>query len=103
MFRLNRLTDYGVVVLSQMSRNPKDLRTAPQISQETGVPLPTVAKLLNALAHGHLIESHRGAAGGYTLKRAAAEFLRGIEVDRISLFGPALGELEHIALHHFGV
>jgi FeS assembly SUF system regulator len=73
MFRLNRLTDYGVVVLSQMSRSPKDLRTAPQISQETGVPLPTVAKLLNALAHEHLIESHRGAAGGYTLNRPAAE------------------------------
>ena len=73
MFRLNRLTDYGVVVLSQMSRSPKDLRTAPQISQETGVPLPTVAKLLNALAHEHLIESHRGAAGGYTLRRPAEE------------------------------
>ncbi len=73
MFRLNRLTDYGVVVLSQMSRNPNDLRTAPQISQETAVPLPTVAKLLNALAHGDLIQSHRGATGGYTLKRPAAE------------------------------
>ncbi len=73
MFRLNRLTDYGVVVLTQMGRNPNDLRTAAQISRETGVPLPTVAKLLNALAHEHLIESHRGAAGGYTLKRAATE------------------------------
>ncbi len=73
MFRLNRLTDYGVVVLSQMSRNPNDLRTAPQISRQTGVPLPTVAKLLNALAHEDLIESHRGAAGGYTLSRPAAE------------------------------
>ncbi len=73
MFRLNRLTDYGVVVLSQMSRSPNDLHTAHQISQETAVPLPTVAKLLNALAHEHLIESHRGAAGGYTLKRPAAE------------------------------
>ena len=73
MFRLNRLTDYGVVVLTQMSRNPGDLRSAPQISHETGVPLPTVAKLLNALAHENLIESHRGAAGGYTLNRPAAE------------------------------
>ncbi len=73
MFRLNRLTDYGVVVLTQMSRSPDDLRTAPQIARETGVPLPTVAKLLSALAHGHLIESHRGAAGGYTLNRPAEE------------------------------
>ena len=73
MFRLNRLTDYGVVVLTQMSRDPNDLRTAPQISQGTGVPLPTVAKLLNALAHEDLIQSHRGAAGGYTLRRPAEE------------------------------
>ena len=73
MFRLNRLTDYGVVVLTQMSRSPNDLRTAPQIAQETGVPLPTVAKLLNALAHEDLIESHRGATGGYTLNRPASE------------------------------
>jgi FeS assembly SUF system regulator len=56
-----------------MSRSPNDLRTAPQIAQETGVPLPTVAKLLNALAHGQLIESHRGAAGGYTLNRPAEQ------------------------------
>ncbi len=70
---MNRLTDYGVVVLTQMTRNPDDLRTAPQIAQDTGVPLPTVAKLLNALAHERLISSHRGAAGGYTLNRPAAE------------------------------
>jgi len=84
MLRLNRLTDYGVVVLTQMSRNPKGLRTAPQISQETGVPLPTVAKLLSTLAHGDLIQSHRGAAGGYTLNRPAedisvAEIIQALE------------------------
>ena len=66
MFKLNRLTDYGVVVLTQMARNPDDLRTAPQIAQDTGVPLPTVAKLLNARAPERLITPHRGAAGGYT-------------------------------------
>ncbi len=84
MFKLNRLTDYGVVVLTQMSRNPDDLRTAPQIAQDTGVPLPTVAKLLNALAHERLITSHRGAAGGYSLNRPAeaisvAEIVQALE------------------------
>ena len=73
MFKLNRLTDYAVVVMSQMSRKPDEVRTAPQISQATGVPLPTVAKLLNALAHGDLITSRRGATGGYALVRPAAE------------------------------
>lgn len=71
MFKLNRLTDYAVVVMSQMARRPERVWTAPQIAQDTGVPLPTVAKLLNALAHGDLITSHRGAAGGYALDRPA--------------------------------
>ncbi len=84
MFKLNRLTDYGVVVLTQLTRNPDDLRTAPQIAQDTGVPLPTVAKLLNALTHERLITSHRGAAGGYTLNRPAeaisvAEIVQALE------------------------
>ncbi len=84
MFKLNRLTDYGVVVLTQMTRNSDDLRTARQIAQNTGVPLPTVAKLLNALAHERLITSHRGAAGGYTLNRPAeaisvAEIIQALE------------------------
>ncbi|MFQ5775391.1 MAG: SUF system Fe-S cluster assembly regulator [Kiloniellaceae bacterium] len=73
MLRLNRLTDYAVVVMSQMAHNPEEVWTAPQIAQDTGVPLPTVAKLLNALVHEHLITSHRGAAGGYTLNRPAVD------------------------------
>ena len=84
MFKLNRLTDYAVVVMSQMSRSPDELWTAPHIAQDTGVPLPTVAKLLNALAHSELITSHRGAAGGYTLNRPAqaisvAEIIQALE------------------------
>ena len=73
MFRLNRLTDYAVVVMTQMSRKPEEVHTAPQIASDTGIPLPTVAKLLNALARDALVQSHRGAAGGYTLGRPAEQ------------------------------
>jgi FeS assembly SUF system regulator len=73
MFRLNRLTDYAVVVMAQMAQRADEVRTAPQISRDTGVPLPTVAKLLNALAREGLMISHRGAAGGYSLGRPATE------------------------------
>lgn len=84
MFRLNRLTDYAVVVLSQMAHRPDETWTATRIAGETGVPLPTVAKLLNALVHGDLISSHRGASGGYTLNRPAeavtvAEIIQALE------------------------
>ncbi|HUC62443.1 MAG TPA: SUF system Fe-S cluster assembly regulator [Alphaproteobacteria bacterium] len=68
MIRLNRLTDYAIVVLSQMGRDGR-MRTAPQLAQETGVPLPTVSKLLKTLAIDGLIVSHRGASGGYVLAR----------------------------------
>ena len=70
MFRLNRLTDYAVVVMTQMAHDRQDVRTAPQISQSTGIPLPTVAKLLSALARDGLVTSQRGAAGGYLLAQA---------------------------------
>ena len=84
MFRLNRLTDYAVVVMTQMDHDPESVRTAPQIAQDTGVPLPTVAKLLNALARESLVTSHRGAAGGYALARGAedinvAEIIQALE------------------------
>lgn len=67
MFRLNRLTDYAVVVMAQMANGEGQVRTAPQIAEETGVPSPTVAKVLNALARDGLIVSQRGASGGYRL------------------------------------
>jgi FeS assembly SUF system regulator len=73
MFRLNRLTDYGVVVMTRMANEPETVRTAPQIAQDSGVPLPTVAKLLNALTRESLVASHRGATGGYSLARPAEE------------------------------
>ena len=73
MFRLNRLTDYAVVVMAQMAQRRDEVRTAHQIAQDTGVPLPTVAKMLNALAREDLISSQRGANGGYSLSRPAAE------------------------------
>lgn len=75
MVRLNKLTDYGVVIMTQMAQGeaPRAVRTAQQIAATLGLPLPTVSKLLNALARDGLVTSQRGAAGGYSLARPAAE------------------------------
>jgi FeS assembly SUF system regulator len=73
MFRLNRLTDYAVVVMSQMALRGGETRSAQQISEDTGVPLPTVSKLLNLLGHASLVASQRGANGGYTLSAGPEE------------------------------
>lgn len=69
MIRLSRMTDYAVVVMSQMSQHRGTL-TAPELAQATGLPVPTVSKLLKHLAKSGLVVSHRGVHGGYSMVRA---------------------------------
>ena len=70
MFRLNRLTDYAVVVMSQLALREEETLSAQQLARETAVPLPTVSKVLGLLAKDGLIASQRGASGGYILAQA---------------------------------
>ena len=72
MFRLNRLTDYGIVLLSLMAHDEGRVITAGRLAKRAGVPLPTVAKLLKMLSAAGVINSHRGPGGGYSLDRPAA-------------------------------
>ena len=68
MLRLSKLTDYAVVVLVRLSRET-GVQTSPGIAVGTGIPEPTVAKVLKTLAAGGLVASQRGARGGYRLLR----------------------------------
>jgi FeS assembly SUF system regulator len=71
MLRLSKLTDYAVVVLVRLSRGA-GVQTSPGIAATTGIPEPTVAKVLKTLAAGGLVASQRGARGGYRLLRPLA-------------------------------
>jgi FeS assembly SUF system regulator len=73
MIRLSKLTDYAIVVMSDMARQAGCVHTVPQIAERTGLPAPTVAKLMKSLTPAGLTVSHRGAAGGYALSRVAEE------------------------------
>jgi FeS assembly SUF system regulator len=68
MLRLSKLTDYAVVVLVRLA-DAEGVQTSPGIAAATGVPEPTVAKVLKSLAGGGLVTSQRGARGGYRLAR----------------------------------
>jgi FeS assembly SUF system regulator len=68
MLRLSKLTDYAVVVLVRLSTG-EVVQTSPGIAGKTGIPEPTVAKVLKALAGSGLVSSQRGARGGYQLSR----------------------------------
>lgn len=73
MLRVSKLTDYAVVVLVRLSADSASaeapVQTSPAIASATGVPEPTVAKVLKALSTAGLVLSQRGARGGYRLIR----------------------------------
>ncbi len=68
MLRLSKLTDYAVVVLVRLS-DMEGVQTSPGLAAATGIPEPTVAKVLKTLAASDLVSSQRGARGGYRLSR----------------------------------
>lgn len=86
MLRLSRMTDFAVVVLSRMESGNAHLWTAGQLSETTGLPMPSVSKVLKLLARSKLVTSLRGVHGGYSLARPATD----ITVEQIisALEGP---------------
>lgn len=70
MLRITKLTDYAVLVLSDMVRaGAEGACAARDISERTKIPLPTVSKVLKTLARAALVDSERGKNGGYRLAR----------------------------------
>ena len=73
MIRMNKLTDYGVVLLTTFARDPGQGISARELSLRTGIPQPTVVKLLKTLLKAGLLVSQRGTKGGYSLSRSPEE------------------------------
>jgi FeS assembly SUF system regulator len=73
MIRLSRLTDYGIVLMSQLAAAPERTYNAAEVASGVGLPLPTVSKVMRRLAKRRLLTSHRGAKGGYSLARPPGE------------------------------
>lgn len=67
MLRLNKLTDYAIVILVQMARDPAMRYNTPALADATGLTETTVAKILKDMSRLGIVQSTRGAAGGYVL------------------------------------
>jgi FeS assembly SUF system regulator len=71
--RLSSMADYAVVTMSAAARHCGGARvSAQQLADETGLPAPTVQKLVSKLSAAGLLKSSRGAGGGLKLARPAA-------------------------------
>lgn len=71
--RLSNLADYAVVTMSAAARHCGGGRvSAGELASETGLPAPTVQKVVTKLTAAGLLRSVRGAGGGLQLARPAA-------------------------------
>ena len=83
--RLTSLADYAVVTMTVAARHPAGARlSATSLAADTGIPLPTVQKLMGHLARAGLLTSARGTGGGFLLAKSAdtitlAEIIEAIE------------------------
>lgn len=71
--RLSNLADYAVITMCQAALHCGNGRvSAAELAAETGLPVPTVQKLVSKLTAAGLLRSVRGAHGGLQLGRPAA-------------------------------
>lgn len=72
--RLTAQADYAVVLMSAAARHcgASARLNATLLADATGLPLPTVQKLVSRLSAAGLIESARGTGGGFRLARPPA-------------------------------
>jgi FeS assembly SUF system regulator len=71
--RLSNLADYAVITMAAAAGHCGGQRTsASELAGETGLPKPTVQKLVSKLTAAGLLRSVRGANGGLQLARPAA-------------------------------
>ncbi|MCB2076369.1 MAG: SUF system Fe-S cluster assembly regulator [Novosphingobium sp.] len=71
--RLSSMADYAVVIMTAAARHCGGVRvSAGQLAEETGLPAPTVQKLVSRMTSAGLLRSSRGVGGGLKLARPAA-------------------------------
>ncbi|MGH8034259.1 MAG: SUF system Fe-S cluster assembly regulator [Lysobacterales bacterium] len=71
MLRISKMTDYAIVLMVELTRHGETL-SAHILAERGHVEAPTASKVLKLLAGAGLVESYRGANGGYRVKRPAA-------------------------------
>jgi FeS assembly SUF system regulator len=72
MLRISKMTDYAILMMVELTRDGEML-SAQALSERIHVEVPTASKVLKLLAGNDLLESYRGANGGYRVNRTAAE------------------------------
>ncbi|MBJ6371741.1 Rrf2 family transcriptional regulator [Sedimentitalea arenosa] len=89
--RLTSFTDYGLRMLMLMASAPERAYSTAELADAFGLSRNHLAKIMQSLSRGGLIETRRGGGGGAVLARPASEIRLGAVVQHLEQ-GQALVE-----------
>jgi Rrf2 family protein len=71
MLKLTKRTEYGLIALMHLADREGEVVPSREIGEQFHVPQRVLAESLKALCHAGLVNSTRGASGGYALARGS--------------------------------
>jgi Rrf2 family protein len=83
--RISAKADYAVRATAELAASPPGRPVkAEAIANAQGIPVKFLLNILSELKHAHIVQSHRGADGGYSLARppediTLADVIRAVE------------------------
>lgn len=101
MLQLTKRTEYALIALVHMVDRQGEVTSVRELCERYPLPKRLVAEVLKELAHSGLVESHRGAQGGYSLSRPAEAITLGEIVSAIE-GTPSLTNCDAMALSRDG-
>ncbi len=86
MLKIGKMTDYAMMVLSTLAKEPELVMSSASLADSLQLPVTTVSKILKTLGDSGIVSSVRGAEGGYHLGKPAisinvAEVIEAMEGD----------------------
>lgn len=75
--RLTYLTDYGLRMLMRMASAPERAFSTAELAEEFRLSRHHLAKIMQRLAHGGIVETRRGGGGGAVLAQAPKDIRLG--------------------------
>ncbi|MEX1025943.1 MAG: Rrf2 family transcriptional regulator [Planctomycetota bacterium] len=73
MLQLTKRTEYGLIALTHLATRAGEVVSVRELCEAYPLPKRLVAEVLKDLCREGLVDSTRGASGGYALARPAAE------------------------------
>src|SRR5690242_3230559 len=98
MLQLTKRTEYGLIAMVHMVDRGDEPVSAREIGERYPIPRRLLAEVLKDLCRAELVESQRGAAGGYSLARAPESITVGDIVEALE-GRPAISNCETSSPH----